>query len=157
MFNLLLPSRVDNIFRGHKVGLVLFCLLVFLKVTMSLRSIISGYSVATGDGIALDTFPAFAAQAYVSLFALFGLSQFMLSLLCILALVRYRAFIPLMFALLLFEFLGRRLIIQFMPFERMDTSAPTIINLVLLALMLVGLALSLWSQPQPLEKTVTRD
>jgi hypothetical protein len=154
---MLLPLRVDNTYRGHKLGLVLFGLFIFLKVIMSLRSITNGVSIAIGDGIPLDTFPPPAAQAYVSLFALFGLSQFMLCLLSILALARYRALVPLMFALYLMEFLGRRLILQFMPVERTETPVPTIINLVLLAVMLVGLALSLWSQRPPLVGTVTRD
>ncbi|CAG0947310.1 hypothetical protein ANRL1_03939 [Anaerolineae bacterium] len=157
MFNRLLPPRVDNTFRGHKLALVLFGLLLFLKVIISLNSILNGDLVAIGDGIPLDTFPTAAAQAYVSLFALFGLSQFMLCLLCIFALVRYRALVPLMLALLVLEFLGRRLIFQFMPLERTGTLVASIINLVLLALMLVGLALSLWSQRQPLVQTVTRD
>jgi hypothetical protein len=157
MFNLLLPPRIDNTFRGHKLALLLFGLLVFLKMIMSLRSITNGASIAIGDGIRLDTFPAPAAQAYLFLFALLGLSQFMLCLLCILALVRYRALIPLMFALFLLEFLARRLIFQFMPLERMETPIPTIINLVLLALMLVGLALSLWCQRQPLVERVLTD
>lgn len=157
MFNLLLPPRVDNTFRGHKLALVVFGLLVFLKVIMSLRSMTNGDSIAIGDGVPLDTFPAIAAREYVSLFALFGLSQFMLCLLCILALIRYRALVPLMFALLLLEFLGRRLIFQFMPIERTGTSIPTIINLILLALMLAGLALSLWSERQSVVETVTRD
>lgn len=72
---LLLP-RLDNTIRGHKLALVFFGVLIFLKVIMSLRSITNGDSI---------------------------------------------------------------------------------INLILLALMLVGLALSLWRQRQPLAETDARD
>ena len=152
--NLLLPPRIDNTFRGHKLALVLFGVLVALKVVMSLNSIINGYSVATSaDGIPLSTFSAPAARSYLVLFALFGLSQFMPCLLCLLVLVRYRALVPLMFALFFIEFVGRRLIFQFMPLERAATSVPGIINLVLVGLILVGLVLSLWNQRPPLAQS----
>jgi len=53
--------------------------------------------------------------------------------------------IPLMFALLLLENLSRKLILQVMPIPRTGTPPGFFVNLVLLALMVVGLALSLWS------------
>ncbi len=147
MFNQLLPHRIDNTYRGHKLALWLFALLVLLKVIMSLNSIFNGYSVVTSaDGIPLDTFPAAAAQAVVTLFAILGLSNLMICLLCMLVLVRYRSMIPFMFALLLLEHLSRRLIINLMPIVRSGTPPGSYVNLILLGLMIVGLALSLWSR-----------
>ena len=147
MFNQLLPHRIDNTYRGHKLALWLFALLVLLKVTMSLNSIFNGYSVVTSaDGIPLDTFPASAAQAVVSLFAILGLSNLMICLLCMLVLVRYRSMISFMFALLVLEHLSRRLIINLMPIVRSGTPPGSYVNLILLGLMIVGLALSLWSR-----------
>ncbi len=144
MFNQLLPHRIDNTYRGHKLALWLFALLVLLKVIMSLNSIFNGYSVVTSaDGIPLDTFPAAAAQAVVTLFAILGLSNLMICLLCMLVLVRYRSMIPFMFALLLLEHLSRRLILYLMPIVRTGTPPGFYVNLVLLALMIIGLALSL--------------
>jgi hypothetical protein len=52
--------------------------------------------------------------------------------------------IPFMFALLVLEYLSRRLILYVMPIVRTGTPPGTIVNLVLLALMIVGLALSRW-------------
>lgn len=144
MFNQLLPQRIDNLYYGHKLALWLFALLVFMKVAMSLNSIFNGYSVATSaDGIPLDTFPPAAAQAVVSLFAIWGLSHFVICLLCILVLVRYRSMIPFMFALLLLEHVSRRLILYLLPIVRSGTSPGFYINLVLMALIIVGLVLSL--------------
>ena len=147
MFNQLLPHRIGNTYRGHKLALWLFALLVFLKVTMSLNSIFNGYSVVTSaDGIPLDTFPAAAAQAVVTLFAILGLSNLMICLLCMLVLVRYRSMIPFMFALLLLGHLSRRLILYLMPIVRSGRPPGFYVNLILLGLMIVGLALSLRSR-----------
>ena len=91
-------------------------------------------------GIAAD---AWAARAD---FALWGLSQFMLCLLSILVLARYRSMIPFMFALLLLEYSSRKLILHFLPVVKIGTPPGFYVNLILLALMIVGLALSLWSR-----------
>ena len=96
MFNQILPRQVDNTYRGYKVALWLFGLLVFMKAGISLGSIFNGYTAASSaDGIPLDTFTPAGARAVVSLFALLGLSQLMICLLCVLVLVRYRAMVPL--------------------------------------------------------------
>ena len=147
MFNQLLPQHIDNVYRGHKLALWLFALLVFVKVSMSLNSIFNGYSVASSaDGIPLDTFTPPSAQTVVSLFALLAFSRLIISLLCILVIVRYRALLPFMFVLLLLEHLGSRLILQAMPIAKIGTPPGAAINLVLLAVMILGLALALWKQ-----------
>ena len=112
MFNQLLPQRIDNTYRGYRLALWLFGLLLVLKVVMSLNSIFNSYNVATtADGIPLDSFTPAGAQTAVSLFALSAFSRLVISLLGILALARYRAMVPLMLALLLLEHLGRTLIL----------------------------------------------
>ncbi len=147
MLSQLLPRHVDNTYHGHKLALWFFALVVFMKSTISLNTIFNGRSVASGaDGIPLDTFTPACAQMVVSDFALWGLSQLMICLLCILVLARYRALIPLMFAVLLLEHLSRKLILQVMPIVRTGTPPGFFVNLALLALMVVGLALSLRSR-----------
>lgn len=144
MFNRLLPPQIDNTYHGHKLALWLFALLVLIKVAMSLNSIFNGYFVASSaDSIPLDTFTPAAAQAVVSMFAAWGLAQFTICLLCVLVLVRYRALIPFMFALLVLEHLGRRLIFLVMPIIRTGSYAGFYVNLAFIALLVVGLALSL--------------
>jgi hypothetical protein len=140
----LLPRRVDNTYRGHKIALWLFALLLFMKLAMSVNSIFNASTVASSaDGIPLNSYPPAAAQTIVSLFELLGLSHLVICLLCLLVLVRYRSLIPFMFALLLLEHLSRRLILHFTPIIRTGTPPGFYVNLVLLALMLVGLLLSL--------------
>jgi MYXO-CTERM domain-containing protein len=140
----LLPRRIDNSYRGHRIALWLFALLLFMKLAMSVNSILNASTVASSaDGIPLDTYPPDAARTIVSLFALLGLSHLVICVLCLLVLVRYRSLIPFMFALLLLEHLSRRLILRLMPILRTGTPPGFYVNLALLAVMLVGLALSL--------------
>ena len=147
MFNRLLPQRIDNTYLGHKLALWLFGLLVLVKTAMSVNSIFLGHKIATtADGIPLDTFPLAAAQTILALFAIWGLAHVMICLLCVLVLVRYRALVPFMFLFLLLEHLGRKLVLQFIPIVRTGTPPGSFVNLALLAVMIVGLALSLWSQ-----------
>ena len=141
----LLPRRVDNAYRGRRIALWLFALLVLLRTAMSLNIIFNGRYVATSaDGIPLDAFPHAAAQTAVSLFALVGFGQLIFCLLCALVLVRYRGMVPLMFALFLLEHLGRRLLLLLLPIPRVGAPPGFYVNLTLLAIMLAGTALSLW-------------
>ena len=157
MLDLLLPERIDNSHGGHKLALWLFGLVVFMKTSIGLGTIFNGYSAAIhADGVPLDTFAPAAAQAVVSCFAIWGLAQVMLGLICILALVRYRAMVPLLFLLLLLEHLGRKLILFVLPIPRAGHPPGLYINLVILGLMLIGLVLSLWNQNAGKKSTVPR-
>lgn len=145
MLSQLFPQRIDNTYRGYKLALWLLGLLLLMRIAISLGSIFNGHTAASSaDGIPLDTFTPAGAQTVLSLFALLGLSRLMLGLIGILALVRYRAMVPLMFVLLLLETLGRKLILQALPIPRTGAPPASTMNLVLLALMIVGLALSVW-------------
>ncbi len=144
MLERLLPRRIDNTYHGHKLALWLFGVLVLLKIAISLNSIFDGHDVAmSADGIPLDTFTPAGAQAVVSAFAAWGLAQLAICLLCVSVLARYRAMLPLMFALLLLEHLGRRLLFRVMPIATTGAPPGFYVNLVLAVLTVVGLALSL--------------
>jgi hypothetical protein len=145
MWSSLLPPTADNTFAGRKAGLWLLGLLLLAKTVMSVNAIFLGGTVATkADGIPLDAYAPAAARAVVALFAAWGLAQLMICLVGVLVLVRYRALVPLTFVLLLAEHLGRRLIFFVMPIERVGSPPSPAIQLGLLAVMVAGLALSLW-------------
>jgi hypothetical protein len=147
MFNQLFPQRIDNAYRGHKLALWLFGLIVLMKTAMSVNSILLGHKIATSaDGIPLDTFPPAAAGTIISMFAIWGLAHLMISLLCTLVLFRYRAMVPLMFAFLLLEHLGRKLVLHYLSMASSGAAPGSYINFILLATMIVGLGLSLWSR-----------
>jgi hypothetical protein len=145
MLDRILPQRIDNTYRGHPLAVWLLVPVVLMKTGIALGTIFNGRAAAqSADGIPLDRFGADGAQAVVALFAIWGLAQLVFSVLGVLALTRYRAMIPSLFALLLVEHLARRLILLVKPIARTGTPPGLYINLALLAVMVVGLALSLW-------------
>jgi len=147
MLRRLFPQRIDNTYRGHRLALWLFALLVLMKGGIGLGTIFNGRSAAiSADEIPLDTFTPAGEQAFVSIFAAWGLSQLMLNLIGLLVLVRYRAMVPFMFALLLLEHLSRRLIFWILPIARTETPPGVFVNLLFVVVMIVGLVLSLRSQ-----------
>ena len=147
MLRRLFPQRIDNTYRGHRLALWLFALLVLMKGGIGLGTIFNGRSAAiSADEIPLDTFTPAGEQAFVSIFAAWGLSQLMLNLIGLLVLVRYRAMVPFMFALLLLEHVSRRLIFWILPIARTETPPGVFVNVLFVVVMIVGLVLSLPSQ-----------
>lgn len=147
IFNRLLPQRIDNTYRGRKLALWLFGLAVAVRITQSVLIIVNGYSIAqSADGIPLETYAPAAAQTIVAIFAISSLNRLIISLLCVLVLVRYRSAIPFMFAVLLLNYLAGQLILRFIPLVTTGTPPGPIVNFTMFTLMIVGLALSLWKR-----------
>jgi len=144
MFGRFFPAQIDNTYRGHRLALWLFALVTALRLAQSFVVIFNGRSTAvSADGIPLDSYPPEAAQTIVALFTLSGLYRLILSLLCLLVLVRYRGATAFMFAVLLLNYLGAQLIVTFVPIVRVGSPPTSFVNLSLLALTAAGLALSL--------------
>jgi len=128
----------------HKIALGLFALLLLMRTVISVNSIFNGRSVLiTADGIPVDTYPPAAAQTIVSLFALMAMGTFTICVLGVIALIRIRTLIPLLYALLLLQHLGGRVILHYLPLVRVGAPPAGMVNLILLVMMVVGLVLSL--------------
>lgn len=145
MYNDLLPKRFDNTYHGQQLALWLLGFVALSKIVMGLNCVFNGQYVATtADGIPLGNYSPAGAQAVVAMFAVWGLSVLIFGLISTLALVRYRSMVPFMFALLLVEHLSRKLIFFYLPIAKIEGSKGWLVNLILLAVMLVGLGFSLW-------------
>ena len=145
----ILPPQLDNTYRGRRLALWLFLPVLLMKTGIALGTIFNGRNAAqSADGIPLDRFGPGGAEAVVALFAIWGLAQLLFSVFGVLALVRYRAMIPLMFVLLLAEHLARKGILLVKPIATTGTHPGSYINLALLAVMFLGLALSLWRRAE---------
>jgi hypothetical protein len=145
MFDRVLPRSIDNTYRGQTIALWLFGLLTLMSLVIGVNSIVNGHVVmTTADGIPLSAYPPDAVRTFVALWALLGLSRIVVGLLCVIVLVRYRGIIPFMFALLLLQHLGGRLILYFLPIVRTGAPPASAINLTFLLLIVVGFGLSLW-------------
>lgn len=141
----LFPRQADNRFEGLRPALWLLGLLIFVKLAMSLNSIFNTELVAVGaDGIPLASYGPAGARQLLLMFALLALGQLAITLIALIALVRYRALVPLIYLVLLGEQLARRAIAQSYaaPGARM-TDVAWFVNYGLLTLLVLGLTLSL--------------
>jgi hypothetical protein len=145
LLNRLLPGQMDNSYGGYRAALWLLGLFIALKLAMSINSILNTASVAAGaDGLPLDDFGPAAARAVLMLFALVGLGQLTLAVIALVALIRYRAMVPLMYLVLLGEQLVRRVIVQGYAVERTEgIPVGWYVNIGILTLLTLGLVLSL--------------
>ena len=145
MLGLLFPRAIDNRFRGQWLGYWLLAPVLILKFGIAIGSILTPGNANKADAIDLSTYSQAALRDAMTSTALLGLPHLAIALICLLAMIRYRAMIPLIYLWLALEFLGRRVILEVYPIERTPgPSSGSIINLGLIALLAFGLALSIW-------------
>jgi hypothetical protein len=124
-----------------------------MKAALGMYAIFDGYYVLKSvDDVPLDTFTSGGAETVVSLFGLWGLSQLLFGVLLVLVLIRYRAMIPLMYVLLLVEYLSKKATLLMNPIVTTKASSAvsaafflvaTPAGLVLVCLVIAGLVFSL--------------
>ncbi len=151
MINRLFPKQFDNQYRGSVAAIVILIPLILFKLAIGvnvsgLNPFVSARQVLTSvDGVPLDSFsPEAAAEVLFSVGA-WGVAMVCLGLLGIIALIRYRSMIPLIFVLLAVEQVGRKVVgtINFPPDPAGAVGMGAIINWGFLALLALGLSLSL--------------
>jgi hypothetical protein len=149
IINRLFPQPIDNTYRGYRIALVMFGLVVAVRALQSILIIVNGHSIAqSADGIPLETYPAAAAQTIVAIFAISSLNRLIISLICAVVLVRYRSAVPFMFVVLVLSYLASQVILRFVPIVTAGTPPGPIMNIVMFSLAIVGLALSLFERRQ---------
>jgi hypothetical protein len=141
----LFPMRLDNEgYRGRTAALWLFGLFLLLRLIMGVNGAINTTAIAAGDGLRLDDG---GRETILLLFRNLSLSNLPLVAIGATALWRWRAMVPFLYLVLLADQVVRRLAALANPIARTDAASVGIwINLALLALLLVGLALSLWNR-----------
>lgn len=145
MLGLLFPRVIDNRFRGQWLGYWLLAPVLILKFGIAIGSILTPGNANKADAIDLSTYSQAALRDAMTSTALLGLLHLAIALICLLAMIRYRAMVPMIYLWLALEFLGRRVILEVYPIERTPgTSSGSIVNLVLIGMLALGLALSIW-------------
>ncbi len=145
MLGLLFPRVIDNRFRGQWLGYWLLAPVLILKFGIAIGSILTPGNANKADAIDLSTYSQAALRDAMTSTALLGLLYLAIALICLLAMIRYRAMVPMIYLWLALEFLGRRVILEVYPIERTPgTSSGSIVNLVLIGMLALGLALSIW-------------
>lgn len=141
----LFPAELGNDYRGRRLGLWIFGVIVLVKSFQMLSSLLNGrMTLRRADGIPIDSYPPAAVQTIVALFALLAFTYLLICVICWLVLLRYRSAVPMMFMLLLLDYVCRRAILFFLPVGRTGTPAGVVVNLVLFALTIFGFALAIW-------------
>lgn len=144
LLKLLFPDAIDNSYQGNKLALWILGTILLIRFPMYLNSILNSRQVlVSADGIPLGNYPGAAAGTIAALFSLLGFSRLILCLLALLSLVRYRSVVPLMFVLMILQYVGASIILLFHPMVTTVHPFGTYFNPVLLVGMSVGLVLSL--------------
>lgn len=152
MFERIFPRQFDNSYHGNRLAIWLLGLISAIKGLQGAVSVFDTRNVLTGaDGIPLDRYGASGAETVIALMALLGFFQLVIALQSAVALIRYRAMVPLLLLLQLVVQSGGRLLLAVNPIARTSAEAVALagrpvgfyINLTLLAMTLVGFGLSL--------------
>lgn len=152
MLTRLFPKAFDNAYRGHWPAIWILVLAAGMKGMQGAASIVDTRGVLTGpDAIPFDSYGADAQATVIATGALLGMYLLVVPLLSLLAAIRYRTMIPLMYLLLLATQLGSRVLLDLHPIARI--AKPEIgfaghpfgfyVNLFILALTAIGFVLSL--------------
>jgi hypothetical protein len=143
MFERVFPSAADFTYRGSRIALWLLGLVLFLKLAIALGAIFNGHYAATvADGIPIDSYTPQGAQAFLSLFASLGLSQFILGAFGVALLLKYRPLVPLFLLLLLVEYAARKGINAYVPIVRTGQAPGGAINWAIFGVMVLAFILS---------------
>ncbi len=142
----LFPNQFNNEFTGIKPALWLFYPFTLLTLWRSQHHLFSAdggaQSIAT---IPLDTYSGGAADTIIGIFALWGLSLLVIGLIYLLAVIRYRSLIPILYLLAAVEYLIRLTYIPaFKSIETAGTAPGAAGNLPLFLFACLMLLLSLW-------------
>jgi hypothetical protein len=144
MRNRLLPSSFNNEFDGHSAALWLFGLITTVTLGRSLAHVFlpdgGAQSIAT---VPLSQYSSGAESSVISIFAIWGLSQLLLAIVMLIAALRYRSMIPLLYLFLICEYVGRICIGIFKPLETLQSPPGATGSFIILGASLVGLLLSL--------------
>ena len=144
MWKKVFPSSFDNSFGGHAAALWLFYLITIITIGRSLAHLFlpdgGAQSIAT---IPLDEYTSGAATTVISIFAFWGLSQILIAVMMSVVALRYRSMIPLMYLIVLAEYLGRISVGLLKPLETVSTPPGSTGTPFLILAVLIGLTLTL--------------
>lgn len=150
----LFPKQFDNDYRGRRLALWLLAPIVFVKAAMGANSVLNTrFVIESADAIPLADFSAGAQEAIIFMYQAWGLCVFLLAMLGLVALVRYRSMTPLVFLMLAVENIARRAIYMVDPYSfaasPLTPSTGALINYALMVLLASGFLLSLWNRRDP--------
>lgn len=148
MLSRILPKQIDNTYRGYRLAIWLLVPIVLVNMIMGANTMINTRDVIQGaDAIPLDSYGATPARIIVACFKSWALGHFLMASFGLLALMRYRAMVPLMYLVFTLENGARKALQLSNPLHITTSSGEPMIgariNLALLTALLIGFAFSL--------------
>jgi hypothetical protein len=145
----ILPEKITNEFKGHKLELYVFIGIVVLTLVRSCIHIFAPDGGAQSiAGFPLNTYPEAASSMIILIFSLWGASQLLMGLVYLVVLIRYKGLIPFMYALILIEYLSRFLLGVFKPALSTHTVPGGVLDYIMIPLAIVMLSLSIRNNKQ---------
>lgn len=151
IFDILLPTQIDNTIRGTKIPFYIFTLYAIVSTVRSCIHLLSSDGGA-GTIAGMDLSVA-GADGIIFAFALWGSSQLLFAMIQLLAVIRYRSLIPFMWLMLALEIFLRELVGKMKPVTFAHTPPGAIGNQIILPLAVVMVVWSLWSGSKKTETT----
>ncbi len=116
MWNKLFPKTVENKYTGHVLGLILLGFYVFKSfLAGSIHMFAPDGGAQSIGSIALDQFTEGGANSVITMFGAWGMEQFVLGLIALVILLRYKGLISMMAMAYVLEYAGRMAIPFFTP------------------------------------------
>jgi hypothetical protein len=155
MLNRIFPKQIDNAYRGYQLALWLLVLFLLAKTFASvtqigLNPLWTNRDVLQGvERVPLDAFSANAVDPIIVLFAWWGVTGLMPTVLGLIAVVRYRAMIPLLYLMMATNKIGEQVLVEVSPVAGMlGEGAP--MPVIAIAVLLIGFGMSV-TTPRKLE------
>lgn len=116
MIDILIPKIVDNHYKGNKIALWVLGFYVFKSFLASSIHIFAADGGAQSiASITLDAFTQGGADSVITIFSLWGMEQFVIGIIVLVILWRYKSLIPFAWAIYSIEYLGRFFIPMLKP------------------------------------------
>jgi hypothetical protein len=147
VLSLFFPKQIDNKFRGYKIALYVFYVLTAVTLWRSQHHLFAAdggaQSIAT---IPLDKLSEMGATAVIGVFGLWGLSQLIIAFIYLIASLRYKSMIPMLYVLMLIEYLFRAFYFPTSkPIPTAGTAPGALINLPFIILTITMIVLIILS------------
>jgi len=146
MWNKLFPKTADNNYMGHFLGmLILMAFVAKSFLSGSIHMFASDGGAMSIASVALDQFSGGGAESVITMFGLWGMEQFVIGLIALVILLRYRGLVPMMALVYAVEYAGRMASSLFTPgLVTAHTPPGAAADMILVPLTLVMLVLTLY-------------
>ncbi len=155
ILNTIFPKTFDNNFKGYKLAMYVFFAITVVTLWRSQHHLLSADGGAqTIATIPLDTFTSDGSQTVIGIFSLWGLSQLIIGIIYLVASLRYRSMIPLLYLLLIVEYSIRGFYIPlFKPVVTAGTAPGAAGNIPMIIISVVMLVLCLIKPKKKIKET----